>query len=120
VKDKPLQISASEDKLTVAEVDLLETYFQPTGENTSRLSLIAFPHFQTFPSRVHKVKHSCGTMVFIDMMQHLQGLVPFTRDSKTSPQVLHTFLRLVLFCIKQDCSYHVIFLFTSGMSVFRE
>ncbi|XP_019465460.1 PREDICTED: Fanconi anemia group M protein isoform X1 [Lupinus angustifolius] len=84
VKDKPLQISASEDKLTVAEVDLLETYFQPTGENTCRLSLIAFPHFQTFPSRVHKVKHSCGTMMLIDMMQQLQGLVSFTGDSKTS------------------------------------
>ncbi|CAL0329459.1 unnamed protein product [Lupinus luteus] len=84
VKDKPLQISASEDKLTVSEVDLLETYFQPTGENTCRLSLIAFPHFQTFPSRVHKVKHSCGTMMLIDTMQQLQGLVSFTGDSETS------------------------------------
>ncbi|TKY68079.1 Fanconi anemia group M protein [Spatholobus suberectus] len=84
VKDDELHISPSKDKLTVAEIDLLETYFHPTGENICRMSLIAFPHFQTFPSRVHKVKHSSGTLMLIDMMQRLQGLVSFPEDDKTS------------------------------------
>ncbi|XP_061362869.1 DEAD-box ATP-dependent RNA helicase FANCM, partial [Gastrolobium bilobum] len=86
VKDDHLHISASKEKLTDAENDLLETYFHPTGENKCRLSLIAFPHFQTFPSRVHKVKHSFGTLMLIDMMQRLKGLVSFPGDSKTSLQ----------------------------------
>jgi fanconi anemia group M protein len=90
VKEDHLQISASKVKLTLAEIDLLEKYFHSTGENRCRLSLIAFPHFQTFPSRVHKVKHSCGTLMLIDMMQRLQGLAACPRDSKNSPlQVLH-------------------------------
>lgn len=112
MEDDPLQISTSKDKLTVAEIGLLNTYYQPTEENACRLSLIAFPHFQTFPSRVHKVKHSCGTMMLIGMMQHLQGLVSVIGDSKTSSlEVLHTFLRLVLLCMKYDCSHNMIFLF---------
>ena len=84
MKDDELHISPSKDKLTVAEIDLLETYFHPTVENNSRMSLIAFPHFPTFPSRVHKVKHSSGTLMLIDMMQRLQGLVSFPEDDKTS------------------------------------
>ncbi|RDX61299.1 DEAD-box ATP-dependent RNA helicase FANCM, partial [Mucuna pruriens] len=84
VKDDEVHISPSKDKLTVAEIDLLETYFNPTEENNCRMSLIAFPHFQTFPSRVHKVKHSSGTLMLIDMMQRLQGLVSSTEDDKTS------------------------------------
>ncbi|XP_058769697.1 DEAD-box ATP-dependent RNA helicase FANCM-like isoform X1 [Vicia villosa] len=84
VRENHLQISASKDKLTLAETDLLEKYFHSTGENRCRLSLIAFPHSQTFPSRVHKVKHSCGTLMFIDMMQRLQGLAACAGDSKNS------------------------------------
>ncbi|KAL2329415.1 hypothetical protein Fmac_022842 [Flemingia macrophylla] len=84
VKGDEFHISPSKDKLTVAEIDLLETYFHPTGENNCRMSLIAFPHFQTFPSRVHKVQHSSGTLMLIDMMQRLQGLVSFPEDDKTS------------------------------------
>ncbi|KAK8463640.1 hypothetical protein PHAVU_011G000500 [Phaseolus vulgaris] len=84
VKDDKLHISPSKGKLTVAEINLLETYFQPTGENICRTSLIAFPHFQTFPSRVHKVKHSSGTLMLIDMMQRLQGLASFPKDEETS------------------------------------
>jgi len=91
VKDDKLHISPSKGKLTVAEINLLETYFQPTGENICRTSLIAFPHFQTFPSRVHKVKHSSGTLMLIDMMQRLQGLASFPKDEETSSlQVLIT------------------------------
>ncbi|XP_050888499.1 DEAD-box ATP-dependent RNA helicase FANCM isoform X2 [Lathyrus oleraceus] len=84
VRQDHLQISASKDKLTLAETDLLEQYFHSTGENRCRLSLIAFPHFQTFPSRVHKVKHSCGTLMLIDMMQRLQGLAACPGDSENS------------------------------------
>ncbi|WVZ02439.1 hypothetical protein V8G54_023245 [Vigna mungo] len=84
VKDDELHIFPSKDKLTVAEIDLLETYFHPSREKNSRISLISFPHFQTFPSRVHKVKHSSGTLMFIDMMQRMQGLASFPKDDETS------------------------------------
>nr|KYP67888.1 hypothetical protein KK1_021503 [Cajanus cajan] len=57
------------------------------------MSLIAFPHFQTFPSRVHKVKHSPGTLMLIDIMQRLQGLVSFPEDDKPGST---SSLRLVL------------------------
>ncbi|XP_045830757.1 DEAD-box ATP-dependent RNA helicase FANCM isoform X1 [Trifolium pratense] len=79
-----LQISASKDKLTLDEIGLLENYFPSTGENKCRLSLIAFPHFQTFPSRVHKVKHSYGSLMLIDTMQRLQGLPTCPGDSENS------------------------------------
>ncbi|MED6114318.1 hypothetical protein PIB30_079116 [Stylosanthes scabra] len=84
VKDVPLLFYPSIDRLTVAEMDLLEMYFQTTGENKCRLSLIAYPYFQTFPSRVHKVKHSLRTMMLIDTMQHLQGLETCPGDNKTT------------------------------------
>ena len=84
MKDDELHISPSKGKLTVAEIDLLETYFHPTGENNCRMSLIAFPHFQTFPSRVHKVKHSSGTLMLTDTMQRLQGLASFPKDDEAS------------------------------------
>ncbi|XLR14107.1 hypothetical protein HN51_035008 [Arachis hypogaea] len=86
VKDVPLPFSPSKDKLTVAEMDLLKMYFHSTEENTSRLSLIAFPYFQTFPSRIHKVKHSLRTMMLIDAMQHLQGLEMCPGNDKTTLQ----------------------------------
>lgn len=78
-----IQTSVFEDKLTVAETSLLAKYFHRTDENTWKPSLIAFPHFQTFPSRVHKVMHGCRTGMLIDTMQHLQGL-SFSADNKTT------------------------------------
>ncbi|KAH9692064.1 DEAD-box ATP-dependent RNA helicase FANCM [Citrus sinensis] len=70
------------EKLTAAETDLIAKYFHPTSDSTWRPSLIAFPHFQALPSRVHKVMHSFRTGMLIDMMQHLQGLT-FSRDDRT-------------------------------------
>ncbi|KAK7263790.1 hypothetical protein RJT34_31387 [Clitoria ternatea] len=117
--DDQLHISPSKDKLTVAEIDLLETYFHPTEGNECRLSLIAFPHFQTFPSKVHKVKHSCRAFMLMDVMQHLQGLVSFPGDNKTlfQDQVLLPFLDypadgksfLFLFSMSahESCSGHI-------------
>ncbi|KAK3426055.1 hypothetical protein EUGRSUZ_F02585 [Eucalyptus grandis] len=64
--------------LTVAESDIIAKYFNNSG-NKWRPSLIAFPHFQTFPSRVHVVMHSCRTGMMIDAMQHLQGVL-FSKD----------------------------------------
>lgn len=60
-------------KLTDEEEDIIAKYFH-RPENRRKPSLIAFPHFQTFPSRVHRVKHSGRTGMLIDSMQHLQGL----------------------------------------------
>ncbi|KAJ7949704.1 DEAD/DEAH box RNA helicase family protein [Quillaja saponaria] len=84
---KPKEAYASQtpvfkDKLSNAEVNLLETYFHPPSENTWRPSLIAFPHFQTIPSRVNKVMHSYRTSMLIDTMQYLQGL-SFAGDCNT-------------------------------------
>lgn len=71
--DHAVQITSFKNKLTDTETELLLKYFHPC-EDAWRPSLIAFPHFQTFPSRTHRVMHSCRTMVLIDTMQHLQGL----------------------------------------------
>ncbi len=79
--DRATPTSAFQDKLTVAETGLIAKYFHSTGDNTWRPSLIAFPHFQTFPSRVHKVMHANRTGMLIDMMQRLQGL-SFSGDSE--------------------------------------
>ncbi|KAM3729495.1 hypothetical protein ACB098_12G016800 [Castanea mollissima] len=80
--DHAIQTSAFEEKLTVAETTLIAKYY-PTGENIWTPSLIAFPHFQTFPSRVHKVMHANRTGMLIDMMQRLQGL-SFSGDSEAT------------------------------------
>ncbi|KAF7836457.1 DEAD-box ATP-dependent RNA helicase FANCM isoform X1 [Senna tora] len=84
VKDDSFQKPASIDKLKVSEIDLLAKYFHTSGENTWRPSLIAFPHFQTHPSRAHKVNHSCRTVMLIDMMQRLRGQVSLPGHNKTS------------------------------------
>lgn len=74
------------EKLTATETDLIAKYFHPTSDSTWRPSLIAFPHFQALPSRVHKVMHSFRTGMLIDMMQHLQGLT-FSGDDRTFVEV---------------------------------
>ncbi|XP_019099377.1 PREDICTED: ATP-dependent DNA helicase mph1-like [Camelina sativa] len=62
---------AFKKKLTSAETDMLAKYYE-TDEEKLRLSLIAFPHFQISPSKVHKVMHSRQTGLLIDAMQHFQ------------------------------------------------
>lgn len=79
--DNPGSISAYKTSLTDAETDLLAKYFPSAGKIAWRPSLIAFPHFQAFPSPVNKVIHSSRTGILIDMMQSLQGL-PFSNDNK--------------------------------------
>lgn len=87
VKDSnPIPVPAYKNKLTNAEIDLLAKYFVATQEIAWRPSLIAFPHFQAFPSSVNKVLHSSRTGILIDTMQYLQGLT-YSRDSKTSAEV---------------------------------
>ncbi|XP_022939321.1 DEAD-box ATP-dependent RNA helicase FANCM isoform X3 [Cucurbita moschata] len=81
VKDEhAVQITSFKNKLTNTETELLLKYFHPC-EDAWKPSIIAFPHFQTFPSRTHGVRHSSRTMILIDTMQHLQGLY-FSRDSE--------------------------------------
>lgn len=71
---EPIPAPACQDKLTDAEKDLLVKYFGATQENTWRPSLIAFPHFQAFPSPAVEVLHASRTGLLIDVMQHLQDL----------------------------------------------
>ncbi|XP_015579449.2 DEAD-box ATP-dependent RNA helicase FANCM isoform X1 [Ricinus communis] len=77
--DNAIRTPVFESKLNVAEASLIAKYFHPTSEKSWRPSLIAFPHFQAFPSRVHKVMHSCRTDMLIDTMQCLQNLL-FSRE----------------------------------------
>ncbi|XP_050937808.1 DEAD-box ATP-dependent RNA helicase FANCM isoform X2 [Cucumis melo] len=79
--DHAVQITSFKNKLTDTETELLLKYFHPC-DDAWRPSLIAFPHFQTFPSRTHGVLHSSRTMVLINTMQHLQGL-HFSRESES-------------------------------------
>ena len=60
------------ERLSDDEAALLEKYFLPS--ETIKPSLVAFPYFQAYPSRVHKVMHSSRTGWLIDAMQLLQGL----------------------------------------------
>ncbi|KAK2658484.1 hypothetical protein Ddye_005017 [Dipteronia dyeriana] len=92
--DQAIETPVFKDKLTVAESEIIAKYFHPT-RNSMRPSLIAFPHFQAFPSRVHKVMHSYRTGMLIDIMQHLQGLtfsgdgtISFVEDEVSSSKFL--------------------------------
>ncbi|KAH9625992.1 hypothetical protein KSS87_022931, partial [Heliosperma pusillum] len=73
VKTDSPQASKYREKLNDAEAALLKSHFPPSKE-PCKLSLIAFPHFQAFPSGVHSVKHSVRAGWLIDAMQNLQGL----------------------------------------------
>lgn len=86
--DHNVQLPISESKLNDNEMELLKKFFQPK-DNLWRPSLIAFPHFQAFPSRVHNVMHSFRSEMLIDTMQRLQGL-SYSRDSRA--------------CLDQVCS----------------
>ncbi|XP_010256473.1 PREDICTED: uncharacterized protein LOC104596846 isoform X2 [Nelumbo nucifera] len=82
--DEPRHQPTFMDKLSDAETELIAKYFHASREDTWKPSLIAFPNFQAFPSRVHNVMHSCRTEMLIDTMQRLQGLL-FSKDmSETS------------------------------------
>ncbi|XP_026455026.1 DEAD-box ATP-dependent RNA helicase FANCM-like [Papaver somniferum] len=73
VKDDSIDGSISL-KMSDAEIELISKYFHTPREGTWKPSLIAFPHFQVFPSRVQNVMHSFRTGLLIDTMQQLQGL----------------------------------------------
>uniref|UniRef100_A0A1D1YNM4 Fanconi anemia group M n=2 Tax=Anthurium amnicola TaxID=1678845 RepID=A0A1D1YNM4_9ARAE len=61
-------------KMSKEEKGLIARYFHSSKEDSWKPSLIAFPSFQAFASRVHKVSHSYKTTgMLIDAMQRLQG-----------------------------------------------
>ncbi|KAL1213502.1 DEAD-box ATP-dependent RNA helicase FANCM [Cardamine amara subsp. amara] len=72
---------AFKKKLTPAEMDMLAKYYEPE-EKKLKVSLIAFPHFQTLPSKVYKVMHSRQTSMLIDAMQLLQEAT-FSEQNKS-------------------------------------
>lgn len=69
--DSPQQPEFRE-RLVDAEAALLGKYF--LSNEAIKPSLVAFPYFQTCPSRVHRVMHSSRTGWLIDAMQLLRGL----------------------------------------------
>lgn len=86
-KDSELiPVPAYKDKFTDAEKDLLAKYFVASQENAWRPSLIAFPHFQAFPSPAFEVLHASRTGLLIDTMQHLQDL-KYSRDDNYLAEV---------------------------------
>lgn len=93
----PVQIPTLENKLSDNEIDLLAKYFNSSGESLSKPSLIAYRHFQAFPSRVHRVSHSFRTEMLIDAMQHLEGLA-FSSYAKASSEVCSGSLINLLIC----------------------
>lgn len=93
----PVQIPTLENKLSDTEIDLLAKYFNSSGESLWKPSLVAFHHFQSFPSRVHRVSHSFRTEMLIDAMQHLEGL-SFSSYTKASSEVCSGSLINLLIC----------------------
>lgn len=73
-EDDANQTPRYKPQLIDIETNLLEKYFDPAREDNWGPSLIAFPHFQAFPSRVHEIAHSSRTTMLIGTMQYLQGL----------------------------------------------
>ncbi|XP_057793601.1 DEAD-box ATP-dependent RNA helicase FANCM isoform X2 [Salvia miltiorrhiza] len=82
---EPSPLPAYKDKITDAEKDLLAKYFVATQEDAWRPSLIAFPHFQAYPSPANDVLHSSRTLLLIDTMQHLQELT-YSHDRNPSAE----------------------------------
>ena len=78
IDDNTIKTPVFKENLTAAETALLAKYFH--HGKTWTPSLIAFPRFQSFPSRVYKVMHSYRTEMLINSMQHLQDIT-FTRGS---------------------------------------
>ncbi|XP_049937109.1 uncharacterized protein LOC116266800 isoform X3 [Nymphaea colorata] len=71
--------------MSTAETDLLTKYFDSGKEDRWNPSLIAFPHFQVFPSTVHHVRHSYRTTrMLIDSMQLLQEVGSFDSNRPIS------------------------------------
>ncbi|XP_021748294.1 DEAD-box ATP-dependent RNA helicase FANCM-like isoform X2 [Chenopodium quinoa] len=76
--DSPQQPKFRE-RLTEAESALLEKYF--LSNEAIKPSLVAFPFFQTCPSRVHRIMHSSRSGWLIDAMQLLRGLPSNTGEN---------------------------------------
>ena len=61
-------------KISDEEKELISRYFNLSKGGTWKPSLIAFPCFQAFTSRVYRVSHSYRTTsMLIDAMQRFQG-----------------------------------------------
>ncbi|XP_073052699.1 DEAD-box ATP-dependent RNA helicase FANCM isoform X1 [Primulina eburnea] len=71
--DSPVSVPSYKTKSVEAEMDLLAKYFPSAIKVAWKPSLVAFPHFQAFPSPVNEVLHSSRTCFLIDTMQCLQG-----------------------------------------------
>ncbi|KVH88388.1 DNA/RNA helicase, DEAD/DEAH box type, N-terminal [Cynara cardunculus var. scolymus] len=68
--DNDIQTPKYKAKLTDAETDLIAKYFHPSRENNWRPSLIAFPHFQAFPSRVHEDEETLADSFRVESVEH--------------------------------------------------
>ncbi|XP_057851783.1 DEAD-box ATP-dependent RNA helicase FANCM [Cryptomeria japonica] len=73
VRGDAASIDPEGDDLSESEMDLLGKYFGSSNKGFWTPSIIAFPHYQLFPSRVYNVKHSFRTTeMLIDTLQSLK------------------------------------------------
>lgn len=80
-----LPADKEDDELTESEKNLLAKYFGSGTEEAWKPSLVAFPQYQLFPSRVYKVRHSFKTTeMLIDTLQLLQEYRTSLTCSNTS------------------------------------
>ncbi|KAG9444162.1 hypothetical protein H6P81_015502 [Aristolochia fimbriata] len=79
LKDGISSKPATVKEISEVESEIISKYFGHSREGGIwRPSLIAFPHFQAFPSKVHTIRHSGRTTgMLIDTMERLQGLSSF-------------------------------------------
>ncbi|MQL72797.1 hypothetical protein Taro_005119, partial [Colocasia esculenta] len=92
-------------KMSKEEKCLIDRYFH-SSEDIWKPSLIAFPSFQAFASRVHKVRHSSKTTgMLIDAMQCLQGQT-FSRDRQDLSSEVDTYsdqpMKIVTFAADEN------------------
>lgn len=102
------------ERLTDAEAALLERYYLP--KEAIKPSLVAFPYFQAFPSRVHRVMHSSRTGCLIDAMQLLQGLSSSDSGGNFGHDVCLEMVFLLFTCIFISVIYVLVFIISSQLS----
>lgn len=89
------------------ENSLIARYFGSSGIHTWKPSLIAFPGFQCFPSRIHTVRHSFKTTaMLIDTMQSL-GELSFSKSKKDLAIEVSLIFPLYLFIVwfSENCNF---------------
>ncbi|XP_068662265.1 DEAD-box ATP-dependent RNA helicase FANCM isoform X2 [Aristolochia californica] len=125
MKDDFSSTPALVKKISEVEADTISKYFgHSQEEDIWRPSLIAFPHFQAFPSKVHSVRHSHRTTgMLIDTMERLQGLSSCQANlhvNTSSDQCLQVIIRAPVDGNEGDARSGVVEAFSPSKMEFKE